>query len=123
MTLIEQGGLTGQLHVLKSGELDVSRDGTHVTTLRTPGAVIGEMSVLLGLTQTATVTAMTEVDLFVIDDAIEVLRSHPDLLLQIARLLAQRVNATTALLTRDKSADDTIVLPQTFISGWGDPTV
>jgi CRP/FNR family transcriptional regulator, cyclic AMP receptor protein len=123
MALIEQGGLTGQLYVLKAGELDVSRDGKHVTTIRTPGAVIGEMSVLLGLPQTATVTAITEVDFFVIDDAIEVLRTHPDWLLQIARLLAQRVNATTALLTRDKSEDEALVLPQAFISGWGDPTV
>jgi CRP/FNR family cyclic AMP-dependent transcriptional regulator len=123
MALIEQGGLTGRLYVLKSGELEVARDGKHVTTIKTPGAVIGEMSVLLGLPQTATVTAITDVDFFVIDDAIEVLRTHPDWLLQIARLLAQRVNATTALLTRDKSGEETLVLPQTFISSWGDPTV
>ena len=123
MTLIEQGGQTGQLYVLKDGELDVSRDGKHVTTIRTPGAVIGEMSVLLGLPQTATVTAVTEVDYFIIDDAIEVLRNHPDWLLQIARLLAQRVNATTALLTRDTSEDEALVLPQNFMSSWGDPTV
>jgi len=26
-------------------------------------------------------------------------------------------------LTRDKSGDDTLVLPQNFMSSWGDPTV
>lgn len=123
MDLIEQGGRTGQLYVLKDGELEVIRDGRHVTSIKTPGAVIGEMSVLLDAPQTATVRAVTEVNYFVIDNAIDVLRTHPDWLLQIARLLAQRVNATTAQLTRDRDGDTHMVLPQNFISGWGDPTV
>ena len=123
MVLIEQGGLTGQLYVLKDGQLEVIRDGKHVSTIKTPGAVVGEMSVLLDKPQTATVRAITEVDYFVIDNAIEVLKTHPDWLLQIARLLAQRVNTTTALLTRDKPEDEHLVLPQNFMSSWGDPTV
>jgi CRP-like cAMP-binding protein len=109
--------------VLKDGELEVIRDGKHVATIRTPGSVIGEMSILLDAPQTATVRAVSEVDYFVIDNAIEVLRTHPDWLLQIARLLAQRVNATTAQLTRDKSGDEQLILPQNFMSSWGDPTI
>ncbi|MEQ1768287.1 MAG: cyclic nucleotide-binding domain-containing protein [Devosia sp.] len=123
MALIEQGGLTGALYVLKDGELEVVRDGKYVTSIKTPGSVIGEMSVLLEQPQTASVRAVTEVDYFVIDNAIEVLRTHPDWLLQIARLLAQRVNSTTALLTRDRSDEAPMVLPQQFIANWGDPTV
>ena len=123
MALIEQGGKTGQLYVLKEGQLEVVRDGKHVSTIKTPGAVVGEMSVLLDLPQTATVRAISEVEYFVIDNAIEVLHSHPDWLWQIARLLAQRVNATTAMLTRDKSSEDVLILPQRFMSSWGDPTV
>lgn len=125
MALIEQGGMTGSLYVLKDGELEVVRDGKYVTTIKTPGAVIGEMSVLLNTPQTATVRAVSEVDYFVIDDAIEVLRTHPDWLLQIARLLAQRVNSTTALLTREAADEDkeVLVLSQQFMSSWGDPTV
>lgn len=123
MDLIEQGGRTGQLYVLKDGELEVLRDGKHVTTIKTPGSVIGEMSILLDAPQTATVRAVSAVDFFVIDNAIEVLRTHPEWLLQIARLLAQRVNATTALLTRDKDEAEALILPQNFMSSWGDPTV
>lgn len=123
MELIAQGGQTGQLYVLKEGELEVLRDGTHITTIKTPGSVIGEMSVLLGAPQTATVRAITAVDFFVIDNAIEVLRSHPDWLLQIARLLAQRVKDTTAQLARGRGEDEAMVLPQNFISSWGDPAV
>jgi CRP-like cAMP-binding protein len=111
--------------VLKEGELEVVRDGQYVATIKTPGAVIGEMSVLLELPQSATVRALTEVEYFIIDNAIEVLRSHPDWLLQIARLLAQRVNSTTALLTREKHDEekDVLVLSRQFMSSWGDPTI
>ena len=123
MALIEQGGRTGQLYVLKEGQLEVLRDGKHVSTIKTPGAVVGEMSVLLDAPQTATVRAVTGVDYFVIDNAIEVLRSHPDWLLQIARLLAQRVKDTTAQLARGRSEDEAMVLPQNFISSWGDPAI
>jgi CRP-like cAMP-binding protein len=123
MTLIEQGGRTGQLYVLKEGRLEVMRDGKHVSTIRTPGAVVGEMSVLLDVPQTATVRAVTEVDYFVVDNALEVLHSHPDWLMQIARLLAQRVNATTELLTRDKAEEPALVLPQNFMSSWTDPAI
>jgi CRP/FNR family cyclic AMP-dependent transcriptional regulator len=80
------------------------------------------MSVLLDLPHTATVKAMTEVDYYVIDNAVEILRTHPDWLLQIARLLAQRVNATTAMLT-SKSQDESIILPQNFMSSWSDPAI
>ena len=78
---------------------------------------------LLDLPQTAMVRAITEVEYFVIDNAIAVLHQHPDWLLQIARLLAQRVNATTAQLTRDRGEEPSLVLPQNFMSSWGDPTV
>lgn len=123
MALIEQGGRTGQIYVLKDGELEVLRDNMHVATIKTPGAVLGEMSVLLDQPQTATVRAISEVDYFVIDNALEVLRSHPELMLQIARHLAQRLNATTALLTAGRDESDTPVLSQTTISAWGDPRI
>ena len=127
MELIAQGGRTGQLYVLREGELEVLRDGRHITTIKTPGSVIGEMSVLLGAPQTATVRAVTAVDFFVIDNAIEVLRGHPEWLLQIARLLAQRVNATTAQLIalkqQEDQEDDVLVLPSNVFSSWADPQI
>jgi CRP-like cAMP-binding protein len=123
MVLIEQGGKTGQLYVLREGHLEVERDGQHVATITSPGAVLGEISVLLDMPQSATVRAVTGTEFFVIDNAIDVLRAYPDWLLQIARLLAQRVNTTTAQLTAHDSGDGGLVLPQNFLSSWGDPTV
>ena len=89
--------------------------------------IFGEMSVLLERPHSATVRAMTDVQLYVINDALTVLEAHPSWLLQIARLLAQRVNSTTAQLvalrSREDEDEDILVLPTNVFSSWGDPQV
>jgi len=124
--LIKQGGRSGSLFVLKSGELEVTRDGKFVSSVNRGGAIFGEMSVLLEQPHSATVRAVTEVEVYIIADALKVLESHPAWTLQIARLLAQRVNSTTALLMesqREASEQDRLVLPQNVFSQWADPQV
>ncbi|MBN9317629.1 MAG: cyclic nucleotide-binding domain-containing protein [Devosia sp.] len=125
--LITQGrNAGGSLLVLKEGEVEVIRDGRFVSTIRQPGAIFGEMSVLLERPHSASVSAVTDVQLYVIEDALKVLEAHPAWLLQIARLLAQRVNATTAQLVELKSREaeeDVLVLPSNVFSSWVDPQV
>ncbi|MDB5538613.1 MAG: hypothetical protein JWQ89_340 [Devosia sp.] len=126
--LIAQGGNAGgSLMVLKEGEVEVLRDGEFVSTIKQPGAIFGEMSVLLDRPHSATVRAVTDVQLYVISDALNVLEAHPSWLLQIARLLAQRVNATTAQLvalkSRDDEDEDVLVLPTNVFSNWADPQI
>lgn len=125
--LIVQGGRTGGLVVLKEGEVEILRDGNFVSAVRQPGAIFGEMSVLLDRPHSATVRALTDVQVFVIADALRVLEARPFWLLQIARLLAQRVNATTAQLValkqRQSEDDDVIVLPGNVFASWSDPQI
>jgi CRP-like cAMP-binding protein len=124
--LISQGGRTGSLIVLKDGEVEVLRDDRLVFSTRQPGAVFGEISVLLGLAHSATVRSVTDVEVFVIDDALNVLEAHPPWLMQIARLLAQRVNATTEQLVAERSleeARDLMVLPEPLFAAWSDPQI
>ena len=125
--LIRQGGRSGSLIVLKEGEVEVLRDGEFVSAIRQPGAIFGEMSILLERPHSASVRAVTDVQIYVIDDALSVLEAHPAWLLQIARLLAQRVNATTALLVADRAAGnedkEVLVLPASIYSSWADPQI
>lgn len=127
--LIRQGSAhSGQLIVLREGEIEVLRDGKLVSSVRQPGAIFGEMSVLLDRPHSATVRAVTDVQLYVIADALRVLEAHPSWLLQIARLLAQRVNSTTGQLVTLKQAqaqedDDIMVLPTSVFSSWADPQI
>ena len=85
--LIRQGTKPGSLIVLKEGEIEVLRDGKFVASTHQPGAIFGEMGVLLDRPASASVRALTDVQLYVIDDALTVLEQHPSWLLQIARLL------------------------------------
>jgi CRP/FNR family transcriptional regulator, cyclic AMP receptor protein len=125
--LIAQGGRTGSLMVLKEGEVEVLRDGNFVSAVRQPGAIFGEMSILLDRPHSASVRALTDVQVYIIADALAVLEARPSWLLQIARLLAQRVNATTAQLValkqRDNEDDEVIVLPSNVFASWSDPQV
>ena len=53
--LIAEGGKLNTMFVLRSGELEVSRNGVAVTAIRQPGTIFGEMSVLLDAPHSATV--------------------------------------------------------------------
>ena len=122
--LVAEGARSGKLYVLKSGDLEVVRDGSTIAGFSEPGSIVGEMSVLLDMPHSATVRAVSDIEVFVIADAIRVLEANPSWTLQIARLLAQRVNATTQLLARDDGTQrDRLVLPQNVFAQWSDPQV
>ena len=53
--VVTEGGESGELWVLVSGELTVSKGGELVNTITRPGAIVGEISVLLGTRHGATV--------------------------------------------------------------------
>lgn|SRR5690606_30891670 len=124
--LVRQGGKTGKLFVLKSGEVEVERDGVFVSSATRPGVIFGEMSLLLDTPHSATVRAVSEIEVYVIEDALAVLEANPGWTLQIARLLAQRVSATTAQLAASRvgaAEAERLVLPQNVLASWGDPQV
>lgn len=117
--LIPEGGKLNTLFVLRSGELEVSREGVVVATIRQPGTIFGEMSVLLDAPHSATVKAVSQVEVYVVPNAIDVLSRRPQLLLQVARLLAHRVANTTAMLVaHERAAHEAhpLVLPQEAIA-------
>jgi CRP-like cAMP-binding protein len=96
--LIVQGEPGGNIYVLESGQLAVERDGVKVATISAPGAIVGEMSVLLNSPNTATVRAEQETQVRVLENARAVLEQHPALTLRLAGLMASRLDATSAFL-------------------------
>jgi CRP/FNR family transcriptional regulator, cyclic AMP receptor protein len=96
--LITQGSQGGDLFILEEGRLSVARDGVKIANVITPGALIGEMSVLLGTPSSATVKAETEARVRVIRNARAVLERDPELTLQVASLVASRLDTTSAFL-------------------------
>ena len=96
--VIHEGGKTGHLFVLLQGKLEVIKGDSIVAVLTEPGAMLGEMSVLLDQPHTATVRAAADSTIYEFDDAASFLRDQPAVALLIARLLAQRLNVATTYL-------------------------
>jgi CRP/FNR family cyclic AMP-dependent transcriptional regulator len=63
--LVEQGRAGHECYVIVTGEALVERDANTIATLG-PGDTIGELAVLDGGPRTATVTAVTDLDLLVL---------------------------------------------------------
>jgi CRP/FNR family transcriptional regulator, cyclic AMP receptor protein len=96
--VIHEGGRTGHLYVLMEGRLEVVKGDTVVASIAEPGAVFGEMSVLLDQPHTATVRAASDSTIYEFSDGASFLRDQPALTLLIAKLLAQRLNVATRYL-------------------------
>ena len=96
--LLAQGERAGILYILIEGEVEVLKDDWQVRIASEPGAIFGEMSVLLDIPHTATVKTLTPSRVHVVEHASEFLKSHTDIAYQLARLLAQRLHGVTTYL-------------------------
>ncbi len=96
--LIEEGTDPGRLYILRSGSVNVERDGVAFARIDSPGSVFGEMSVVLGKPATATVRAMTVVDVHVVDDPEAFLTQRSGAALSVLRMTAARLDGLTQYL-------------------------
>ena len=96
--LLEEGHSTGHLYVLLEGRLEVIKAGATVAVVSEPGALFGEMSLLLEQSHTATVRALDACRIYEILDARRFLAENPEATLAIARMLAQRLNVANTYL-------------------------
>ncbi len=97
--LVAQGNPFGSIVILVEGSVSIDRDGVALAVLDTPGAVLGEMSTVLGRPSTATVRALSDCTVLQADDGAAFLLERPDVLLEVARALATRLDNLTGHLT------------------------
>jgi CRP/FNR family transcriptional regulator, cyclic AMP receptor protein len=96
--LLCEGERSGRLFVLAEGCLEVFRGEVEIARVDDPGAVFGEMSVLLDIPHTTSVRAVTTAVVHVVDSPAEYLATNPHLALPIAKLLARRLQNVTGYL-------------------------
>ncbi|MBR0812301.1 cyclic nucleotide-binding domain-containing protein [Bradyrhizobium diazoefficiens] len=96
--IVTEGGTSGHLYVLMQGKLEVLKGEMVVAIVTEPGAVLGEMSVLLGQPHTATVRAWSDAVVYEFEDAASFLEKEPGVALLIAKMLAQRLNVANTYL-------------------------
>jgi CRP/FNR family transcriptional regulator, cyclic AMP receptor protein len=96
--LLAEGGKDRILYILIEGEIEVLKGDFQINTVSEPGAIFGEMSVLLDIPHTATVKTLAPSRVYMVERAGEFLQSHMDITYQLARLLAQRLHGITTYL-------------------------
>lgn len=96
--LIREGAGAVRLLVLVEGDIAVTRGEVQVARIRTPGAMFGEMAMLLDRPASATVTACVPSRLRVVEEPAAFLATNPAMALQVARMLAQRLHDATTYL-------------------------
>ncbi len=97
-TVLAEGGSAAGIWVLVSGALQVSKNGVDINTVAQPGAVVGEISVLLGTPYGATVRASQPSVLRHAADGRALLDSHPAISRLVAVGLAERLNFVSTYL-------------------------
>jgi len=93
-----EGARNEIVYVLRSGAVEVVKRAVPVALIDDPGAVFGEMSVLLDSPHTATVRAVTATQCYRVDDPEGFLQSNAALCYHVATLMARRVNSVTNYL-------------------------
>ena len=104
-TVLEAGSTTGQLFILRNGVVEVVRDGLQIATVSEPGAVFGELSVILEKPHTADVRALERSE-FHVAQASSLLTESGAALLYISTVLARRLDRANELIVEIKGELD-----------------
>ena len=89
-TVLAGGSSTGKLLVMTEGAVEVARGGVRIAEIAEPGAVFGELAVLLGQPHSADVRTLAP-STFRVADGRAILRDDPVIALYVAVVLAQRL--------------------------------
>jgi len=95
--VLTAGSNTGKLLFLKSGAVEITKDGVQIAKVSAPGAVFGELAALLDQSHTADVRTI-EPSEFLVADAPTLLAIDPAIALYVATILAQRLDSANRAL-------------------------
>jgi len=101
-TVIAEGSRTGRLLILGKGSVVIVKEDTEIAQVTEPGAVFGELSVLLDQPHTAEVRAL-EISRFHVANATTLFAQDPIAVLYVAAVLARRLDGANHALIQLKS--------------------
>ncbi len=94
--ITKEGDLTFEWYILISGKVGVFKGEKKINELSEAGTIFGELSGLLARPRTATMKAIVDSEVMVVESGIdEVIRSNPDIANKILISLAERLAKTT----------------------------
>jgi CRP-like cAMP-binding protein len=89
--LLTQGEKTDSLYFLLKGDVSIIRDNVEIASSSEKGSVYGEMSLMLGNAHSATVKCLKDSQFYQIENPLNFLTSHSEVILHIAQILSQRL--------------------------------
>lgn len=101
-TVIVDGSRTGRLLILRKGTVAIMKGDTEIAKVAEPGAVFGELSVLLDQPHTADVVALETSQLHTANAA-GLLTQNPMAVLYVAMVLAHQLDAANHALIELKN--------------------
>jgi CRP/FNR family transcriptional regulator, cyclic AMP receptor protein len=101
-TVIAEGSRTGRLLILGKGSVVIVKEDTEIAQVTEPGAVFGELSVLLDQPHTAEVRAL-EISRFHVANATTLFAQDPIAVLYVAAVLARRLDGANHALIQLKN--------------------
>ena len=101
-TVIVDGSRTGRLLFLRKGTVAILKEGTEIARVADPGAVLGELSVLLDQPHSVDVCAL-ETSQFHVANATTLLAQNPIAILYVATTLAHRLHGANHALIELKN--------------------
>jgi len=96
--LLQEGEQSGALYILETGSVEIAKGDIVLTTVSSPGAVFGELSLLLDTPHMATVRTVAPSTLFFAQDAAGLLDQNLAIYYHLSRLLAARLASVSAYL-------------------------
>jgi CRP-like cAMP-binding protein len=99
--VLTAGSKTGRLLFLRSGAVEVIKDGVKIANVSAPGSVFGDQAVLLDQPHSADVRTLEKSEFFVAD-ARAILAGDPTVAIYVAAILARRLDAANQSLIEVK---------------------
>jgi CRP/FNR family cyclic AMP-dependent transcriptional regulator len=96
--MLAEGKTSGLLYVLIDGDVEIVKGDFQINIVSDPGAIFGEISVLLDIPHMATVRALSRCRAHEIRDGNEFLKAHQEIAYHLAQLLARRLQGVSTYL-------------------------
>ena len=97
-TILEDGGNTNKIYFLIEGEVVVEKNEVEINVVSEPGAIFGEMSILLNLPHMATVKTTVPSKFYVSENGLDFLKTNMNISYFISKMLATRLHGVTSYL-------------------------
>ncbi|MEO0413686.1 MAG: cyclic nucleotide-binding domain-containing protein, partial [Verrucomicrobiota bacterium] len=102
--LLEQGASDRRIIVLSQGKLGVKRDDKEIAIVEEAGAIFGEISMILACEHTATVHAIEDSQIYIIEDPDAFSWEQPMFHFELLGVLARRLRRVTEHVSNEEKA-------------------